>query len=82
MFWSPYIYSKKLLNNIVNVCSKIYGVELESQCNIFSHRVEENAKITLSEKNHVLFMYYELMPSGYRYRCLKVNPRAQKSYIP
>ena len=31
----------------------------------------------MSDRNHVLSMYYELLPSGRRYRCLKVKPRAK-----
>ena len=35
----------------------------------------------MSDRNHVLSMYYELFPSGRRYRCIKVQPRAQKSFV-
>ena len=36
----------------------------------------------MSDRNHALSMCYELLPSGHRYRCLKVKPCAQKSFIP
>ena len=36
----------------------------------------------MSDRNHALSMCYELLPSGRRYRCLKVKPRTQKSFIP
>ena len=36
----------------------------------------------MSDRNHALSMCYELLPSARRYRCLKVKPRAQKSFIP
>ena len=36
------LHSKKLLNNIVKVCSKIVGIEQKSLYNIFSHHVEKS----------------------------------------
>ena len=38
------LHSKKLLNNIVNVCYKIVGVEQKSLYNILNHRVEKKQK--------------------------------------
>ena len=52
------LHSKKLLNNIVMVCSKTVGVEQKSLYNIFDHRVEKEAMVIMSEINHVLSMYY------------------------
>ena len=70
------LHSKKLLNNIVKVCSKTVGIEQKSLHNIFNHIVQKKAR------NHALSMCYELLPSGRRYRCLKVKPCTQKSFIP
>ena len=75
-------HSKKLLNNIVKVCSKTVGIEQKSQHNIFNHSVKKKAKVIMSDRNHGLSICYELLPSGRRYRCLKVKPRTQKSFIP
>ena len=44
--------------------------------------LKKKAKMIMSDRNHALSMCYELLPSGRRYRCLKVNPRTQKSFIP
>ena len=38
-FGSASLHSKKLLNNIVKVCSKIAGVEQKSLYSILNHRV-------------------------------------------
>ena len=43
-YGSVNLHSKKLLNNIVKVCSKIVGVEQKSLYNIFSHGVEKMQK--------------------------------------
>ena len=67
--------------NIVNVCTETVGVEQKSIYNIFSHRVEIKKKV-MSDRNHVLSMYYELLPSGHGYWCLKVKPCPLKSFIP
>ena len=56
------LHSKKLLNNIIYVCSKIVGVEQKYLYNIFGHRVEEKVKVTMSDIDHVLSLYYELYP--------------------
>ena len=44
--------------------------------------LKKEAKVIMSDRNHALSMCYELLPSGRRCRCLKVKPRAQKSFIP
>ena len=75
------VHGTKLLNNIVNVCSKIVGVEQKSLYNIFSHCVENKAKVIMSDKDHVLSVYYKLLQCGRRYRSIKVKPRAQKTFI-
>ena len=77
-YGSVNLHSKKLRNNIVKVCSKTVGVEQKSLYNIFNHRVKKKAKVIMSDRNHVLSMCYELLPSGRRYRCLKVKPHAQE----
>ena len=40
-YGSVNLRSKKLLINVVKVCSKIVGVEQKSPYNIFSHRVKK-----------------------------------------
>ena len=81
-YGSVNLRSKKLLNNIVKVCSKTVGIEQKSLHNIFNNSVKKKAKVIMSDRNHALSMCYELLPSGRRYRCLKVKPRTQKSFIP
>ena len=81
-YGSVNLHSKKLLNNIVKVCSKTVGIEQKSLHNIFNHSVKKKAKVIMSDRNHALSMCYELLPSGRRYRCLKVKPCAQKLFIP
>ena len=43
-YGSVYLHSKKLLHNIVNVCSKTVVVEQKSLHNIFNHRVKKRQK--------------------------------------
>ena len=62
------LHNKKLLNNIVKVCSKIVGAEQKSSCNVFNHCVEDKAKVIMSDINHVLSVYHKLLQSGRRYR--------------
>ena len=40
-YGSVNLHSKKLVNNIVKVCSKTVGVKQKSLCNIFNHRVRK-----------------------------------------
>ena len=70
------------LDNIVKICSRITGKEQQSLCNIFNHHSEKNPKVIMSNRNHVLSMFHELLPSGRCYQCLKVIARAQKSFTP
>ena len=81
-YGSVNLHSKKLLNNIVKVCSKIVGIEQKSLYNVFDHCVEDKARVIMSDRNHMLSMYYELSPSIHHYQCLEVRPCAQKSFIP
>ena len=81
------LHSKKLLNNIVKVCSKMVGIEQKSLHNILNHsgkkkKRKKKAKVIMYDRNHALSMCYELLPSDRRYWCPKVKPRAQKSFIP
>ena len=80
-YGSVNLHSKKLPNNIVKVCSKTVGIEQKSLHNIFNNSAKK-AKVIMSDRNHALSMRYESLPSGHRYRCLKVRPRTQKSFIP
>ena len=41
LVWKCNLHSKKLLNNIVKVCSNIVGVEQKSIYNIFNHRAKK-----------------------------------------
>ena len=45
------LYSNKLLNNIVKVCSKIVGVEQKSLYNIFNHHVEKKQQYYVQHKS-------------------------------
>ena len=43
-YGSVNLHSKKLLNNIVKVCSKTVGIEQKSLHNIFNHCVKKRQK--------------------------------------
>jgi hypothetical protein len=76
------VRSKRMLNDVVNVCSKVVGARQVNIQELYDRRVVKKAEQILNDDSHVLAKYYELLPSGRRYRTMKVKTRAQKTFIP
>ena len=76
------VKNKNVLNRIVNVCSKVVGVKQEGLNELYERRVMRKAQVILSDKSHCLSKYYELLPSGKRYRSQRFkNVRSKNSFI-
>ncbi|KAJ0066452.1 hypothetical protein NL108_013223 [Boleophthalmus pectinirostris] len=82
-FYGLSVKDKNSLNQIVKVCSKISGVQMEDLASVWRHRVLQKTKAILSQPNHVLHSQFMKMPSGRRYVTpqQKTN-RYAKSFIP
>ena len=74
--------SKNVLSGVVNVCSKVVGRKQNSMQELYESRVVRKAGRIVSDKTHVLAKYFELLPSGRRYRTVKAKARLQNSFIP
>ena len=62
----------------MNVCGKVVG-ERQSQLN--ERRVVRKARVIVDDNSHVLAKYYELLPSGRRFRVLKsTTVRTKQSF--
>ena len=69
--------SKNVLNKLVNVCGKVVG---ERQSQLYESRVVRKARVIVDDNSHVLAKYYELLPSGRRFRVLKSNTVRTKQF--
>ena len=76
------VKSKRVLSDVVNVCSKVIGRKQKGMQELYDMRVERKARKIVSDDSHVLAKYYELLPSGRRFRTLRAKSRAQKTFIP
>ena len=62
------IKNKTVLNKVVNVCSKIVGVQQKSLQELYECRVLKKARAIACDDSHVLAKHYELLPSARRFR--------------
>ena len=76
------VRSKRVLCDVINVCSKVVGVRQTSLNELYERRAVIKARQIASDDSHVLAKHYNLLPSGRRFRTMKVKSRAQKSFIP
>ena len=65
--------SKNVLNTVVNVCGKVVGERQEQLSQLYERRVVRKARVIVDDNSHVLAKYYELLPSGIRFRVPKSN---------
>ena len=67
----------------MNVCSKLIGKKQDGMSAIYEQRTVKKAKCISKDDGHVLAQYYELLPSGRRYRMPCTNlGRTRKSFVP
>jgi len=76
------VRNKNVLNRSVNVCSKIVNVTQKSLNELYEHRVRMKSGKIVIDHSHPLSKYYELLPSGKRYRFPKCRTlRTRNSFI-
>ena len=73
---------KNVFNKVVKVCGKVIGTKQTAVSELYERRVVRKAERIASDRSHVLSQYYELLPSGRRYRTFKLKARAKKSFLP
>ena len=76
------VRSKKVLNDVVNVCSKVVGKRQLCMQELYESRVKRKARRIVNDQSHVLAKYFEVLPSGRRYRTVKGKARLSKTFIP
>ena len=63
--------SRNVLNKVVNVCGKVVGERQEHLSPLYERRVVRKAMVIADDNSHVCAKYYELLPSGRRFRVPK-----------
>ena len=77
------VENKKVLERVVNICSKVVGEKQMSVNGLYERRVKKKALSVCGDKSHVLSKYYDMLPSGRRYRVPKAKTlRFRNSFIP
>ena len=76
------VRSKRVLSDVVNVCSKVVGAKQVGMQELYERRALKKARQISNDESHVLAQCYILLPSGRRFRNFKVKTRAQKPFIP
>jgi hypothetical protein len=77
------VKQKSKLSGIVNVCSKIVGTKQISLTDLFKSRALTKAVQISQDPTHALSMFYELLPSGRRFRAFKCRTkRFQTTFVP
>ena len=72
----------KSLTNVITQAEKIMCVELPSLETIYKKRLNRKASLILKDESHPANKYFELLPSGRRYRHFKGNKRFLDSTYP
>ena len=76
------VRSKRVLRDVVNICSKVVGAKQVGMQELYERRALKKARQILNDESHVLAQCYILLPSGRRFRNFKVKTRTQKPFIP
>ena len=77
------VENKNVIAKVVKVCSKVVGEKQRSLNDLYECRVKKKALCICSDESHVLAKCYDLLPSGRRYRALRVKTlRFRNSFVP
>jgi len=77
------VKNKNVLMRMVNVCSKVVGRKQESVDALYECRAARKGRQIAQDSTHVLAQFYELLPSGRRFRSLRTRTvRTQNSFVP
>ena len=71
-----------MLERIVKLCSKVIGAKQNSLCVLYDDRIVTKVKSIVRDESHILTQYFELLPSGRRFRVPRSNTqRLKKTFI-
>ena len=73
------VRGKKVLNDVVNVCSKVVRKKQACMQDLYERRLKRKARQITVDQSHVLAKFFELLPSGRRYRTVKGKERFLKT---
>ena len=77
------VKNKNVLDRVVRVCGKVVGVHQRGMNELYTCQVMRKARVIANDRMHGLAKYFELLPSGRRYRTPKTTTqRAKKSFVP
>ena len=68
-----------MLNDVVNVCSKVVGKKQACMQDMYERRLKRKARQIVGDQSHVLAKFFELLPSG---PTVKGKARFLKTFIP
>ena len=77
------VTNRNKLIKISNTASKIIGLPTPALTDLNERATVRKARVVAADSNHPLHEYFEILPSGRRYRCLKCKKaRYGKSFVP
>ena len=77
------VQCKNKLGKIVNICSKIIGVQQTSLSTLYKNQVLNKANSIVRNHHHPLYQEFKLLPSCRRYRVPRTRTnRSKHSFIP
>jgi len=77
------VKNRNILMRIVNICGKVVGDKQINMNVLYDSQVVRKVRMIERDPNHVLAQFYQLLPSGRRYRMPKLSTvRARRSFVP
>ena len=73
------VRGKKVLNDAVNMCSKVVGKKQTCMQDFYERWLKRKDRQIAGDQSHVLEKFFELLPSGRWYRTLKGKARLPKT---
>ena len=76
------VKNKNVLERVVNVSGKVTGEKQQSLSELYERRMVKKAGMIARDSVHILAQYYNLLPSGRRYRVHKTGTvRTRNSFV-
>ena len=75
--------NRKILERMVNVSGKVVGVKQKSLQELYNDRIMKKGNSIGQDRSHILSQYFDLLPSGRRYRvpCSRTK-RMKNTFVP
>ena len=70
------------LHSVTRAASRIIGLDLPSLDEVYANRLRKKVKKILEDRSHPSHNYFELLPSGRRYRTFRGTSRFLNSMYP